>query len=254
MIEATGRLVPLVTPFTDDQSTVSEVRLARAMMRLRNSGVEGYVVCSDAGEFTTLSISERKHVLELVMRENQTGLPVLVNVSAISSNIALDLAQHAKRHGARGIIAIPPYYGQFTQAEIAVHFRFIANHGGLPLLRFVLENQYGMIDHELLKDHTGIRTVDPAFEDAIWENPSLDEFSFGEITCTPMGLLAMFGEVIAEEKESFKNAFQTYGTARVIKALGDLMDFEQGPPRTPVQPIPHELAVMLASKFSKIAA
>jgi len=253
MIDATGRFAPLVTPFTDDQSTISEVRLSRMMRKLAANGVEGFVIASNAGEFACITVLERKHLLELGMRENVNGLPVLVNVSTLSSNVALDLAQHAKRHGARGILAIPPYYGNYSQQEIAIHFRFIANHSGLPLLRFVLDNMYGMIDEDLLKDHAGIRYAAPIeTEDLIWSNPNLDEFKFGDLLCSPMENLRLFGEVEPDQKPAFVQAFRTYGTTRVMKALGILLDFELGPPRCPVQPMPHEVAADLSKRFSKV--
>ena len=51
-------LVPLVTPFTDDASSVSEVRLARLVKHLGGQGVEGFVINSDVGEFTAMSFGE----------------------------------------------------------------------------------------------------------------------------------------------------------------------------------------------------
>ena len=108
-----GLFAPVVTPFTDDGSTVSDVRLSRQVRYLIDRGIAGFVTTSDTGEFLATSFAERKEVLEIVIREAH-GRPVLAHVSTMSTSSSLDLAQHAARHGARAAVLMPPYFGQFA--------------------------------------------------------------------------------------------------------------------------------------------
>lgn len=134
MLNCEGRFIPLPTPFADDGMSLSEIRMARMIRWYQQFVFGGYVVGSETGEFMTLSFSERKTVLELVYRETRGTLPLLVNVSSLSTGAAVDLAQHAGRHGARGVIALAPYFGQFSAEEESSFFKSILAYGRLPLL------------------------------------------------------------------------------------------------------------------------
>ena len=96
-------IAPLVTPYTDDGSTISEIRLARLMRRYREGGLEGVVVGSDAGEFASLSLAERKRLLEWVMRDSG-DMAIYVNVTAQTTAIAIDICQDAAANGGNGAI------------------------------------------------------------------------------------------------------------------------------------------------------
>src|SRR5262245_29997013 len=120
-----GLFAPIVTPFTDDGATVSEVRLARLIQHLLGKDISGLVTCTETGEFLSLSSSERKSMLELTLRESQ-GKPVLTHVSTMSTSSSLDLAQHAGRHGARAAILMPPYYGKYSDAEMLKYFEVVS--------------------------------------------------------------------------------------------------------------------------------
>src|SRR5579871_5649276 len=99
MLDIAGFFAPVVTPFTDDGNTVSEIRLARLVRHLTERGVSGFVCGTETGEFLTTSVSERKQVLEIVMREAH-GMPVLAHCSMIGTAQTIDLCQHSARHGA----------------------------------------------------------------------------------------------------------------------------------------------------------
>jgi dihydrodipicolinate synthase/N-acetylneuraminate lyase len=134
MVDGGNGWTALVTPFTDDGGSLSEVRLARVVRHVVSRGTSGLVVCSDTGEFATLSPGERKAVLEIVLRESQASLPVIAHVSSLGTATCIDLAQHAARHGARAAVMMPPYYGQWTPAEVEGHIRSVATYANLPLI------------------------------------------------------------------------------------------------------------------------
>lgn len=55
-----GVLVALITPFTDDGSKIDENRLKAYIDRLIDAGMHGLVPGGSTGEFTTLTLEERK--------------------------------------------------------------------------------------------------------------------------------------------------------------------------------------------------
>lgn len=247
MLEISATLVPLITPFTDDMSAVSEVRLARLVRRLVSQGAAGFVVCSDTGEFGTLSHSERKMILEVVMRESQNALPVLVNATTLGTMTALDLAQHAGRHGARAAIVTPPFYGRYTIEEVQHHMKTIANYANLPILLCAQPDLHPDELFDKVLEHRGIYKVQ-ALEEAkapglrVSPYPTTDEFSAYDFCVSPMGLLDanclhLNGQAATPQQKRMAQAFRKYGVTRVVKTLWNDDEFEIGPPRTPMQPI-----------------
>ncbi len=87
------------TPFTDDGTALSEVRLARLVREVLKRPIEGVVVAPDAGEFWALTVDERKTLLEMVLREVRGAVPVWCHVSSLRTATSLDLAQHAEQFG-----------------------------------------------------------------------------------------------------------------------------------------------------------
>jgi len=245
VIDFSGVLVPLLTPFTDDMSAVSEVRLVRFIRRLMDRGASGFVIGTHAGEFCTLSPSERKHVLELVMRETHNAVPVLVHVSTLFTMSALDIAQHAGRHGARGVILMPPYYGRFTVEEVVHHFKTVANYCNLSVITLDLPGlELGDL-WPTIEEHRGIRrgnelsTKWPA-HGLTTPYPTSDEFTAYDVVVSPLGLVfdQALKEAPGEEAKPFAEAMRKYGVAKLAKAYLDAMDFNIGPPRVPLQLIP----------------
>lgn len=240
-------MLPLITPFTDDMSAVSEVRLARLVRAMLAKGAKGFVLGADAGEFATMSISDRKQVLEIVLRETQNAIPVIVNASAVGTMSALDIAQHAQRHGARGVLVMPPHYGRFSIEEVRQHFRTIANYCAIPVVAVDLPDVYADELWDGLVEHRGIRKA--VSLNTTWKSDcccfpyaTTDEFGVANMSCSPLGYFlpsALEGEPPAEEAKKWTTAFRRFGVARLVKSWMQINDVDYGPPRTPFQPIPH---------------
>lgn len=107
MSEPAAILVPLVSPFTDDGTQLSEVRLARVIRWHKEQGAAGFLVGADAGEWWALALAERKQLVEWTVREAR-GLPVCVHGTAWTTAAVLDICQSASRHGALAAVVCPP--------------------------------------------------------------------------------------------------------------------------------------------------
>lgn len=240
-----GRYAPVVTPFTDDGSTLSEIRLARQVRHLVAAGIDGLVLNGDAGEFTNLSSGERKAVLEIVLREAQGRVPVLVNVTRLGTLPTMDLAQHAARHGARAAILTPPYYGRYTANELEGHFRAVAHHGGLATI--VVDPQ-GLLGPEMRERlaTSGHMVFADSLAGTEWEPAGFDPhrsdaFQLSDLTVSPLFTLCG-GELRAGEADMTKLApvNALYATPTVLKAGLALLGVDVGSPRPPLLALPTE--------------
>ncbi|MBC8063719.1 MAG: dihydrodipicolinate synthase family protein [Chlorobia bacterium] len=226
MLELAGNFVPIVTPFTDDGSMLSEVRLARLLRWYLGQGVAGFAVATETGEFGTLTLGERKQLVELVQRETQNALPMIVNISTLATSACLDLAQHASRHGARLVTVIPPYFGAFTQSEHIEHVRVIANHSSLPIV--VVDPQ-----ETLSEEATSAISHQPNVSLA-WPRQDLHRSHADWFRCYGVGVDPGFGIPDSSDAD-----FVLRNRAAVAKTLLLDFDLEVGSPRMPVQPIPY---------------
>lgn len=215
MVSIQGRLAPIPTPFTDDLSGVSEVRLAR-LIRALTPRVAGFVVSSLAGEFTTLSFGERKQVVEIVVREAH-GMPVLSHVSSLSTAASLDLGQHAMRHGVAACLLMPPYYGAFHGDEIREHLVTLARFAQGPVWMLDPAKQIGSEALEGLHDLHGV---------VFTEGPSPDEFRCGGAESHPKFAMP---EGIATDD----GLWQIEASAAILKAAWEMADLDLGPCRAP---------------------
>lgn len=234
-------LVPLVTPFTDDSSSLSEVRLTRLVQRLTKADIPGFVTSSDVGEFTTTSFSERKEIVEVVLRD-AAGSCVVVNVSSLSTAASLDLAQHGKRHGARAAILMPPYYGEFTGVERVSHIQTVARHAGLPIILVDPQQRLGALDLEELSQTANLTRAQGLGQVgksdwATWPRAATYEFALGTTLCSPLALV--FPELAVGEVppgvEAVRSLMAKGGVARVAKAALEQRGTETGPPRGPLR-------------------
>ena len=83
------------------------------------------------GESLSLTIPERKKFAEAAVKVVAGRVPVTVHVSALAVEDTFELAQHAQKIGADGILAITPYF--WTPTREAIHDYFVRLCGSIDL-------------------------------------------------------------------------------------------------------------------------
>ncbi|MBL8041007.1 MAG: dihydrodipicolinate synthase family protein [Chthonomonas sp.] len=231
MIEISGQFSPLLNPFTDDASALSEVRLARYVQRLLSYKVCGFVVNTDLGEFFSTSFSERKAALELVIRESRGQVPVIAHCTTLNTGASLDLAQHAERHGAKAVLLAPPYYGDFTDDELVHHFQIVSHYCKLPILIVDPLNRLNSGCRERISEFPSINFANRARHPHYGDNTPTFEWAYGEAVCCPLaGWVDCQDEVL---QESIANHLRGLGIVRCMKELVNSMELEVGAVRSP---------------------
>lgn len=131
-----GILPVLQMPFTAGHrvSTIDEDALRREVDFCIARGVHGLVVPALASEFMVLTDSERRLVVETTLAQNAERLPVVVNVSAPSTNAAIEFTHHAREHGATAMMALPPYVRRPTVDDVFTYYAAIADEARLPVI------------------------------------------------------------------------------------------------------------------------
>lgn len=245
MRQFVGLYAPLPTPYTDDGSMVGEIRLARLMQWLRLRGIQGFVVASETGEYPVLSLPERKQLLEIAAREAK-GAPIIVNVTAVATTAALDLAQHASRHGAFAGVIAPPR-GDFTDDEIVTHISRVSAHAQLPLIVVDPLKQLSSFSSERLRALPEVSFPTPASGLAALRGGTTftDEFSFPEAVVSPLCAMAPRALHPDAPVGLLPAALRFAGSPRLVKGALQAQGLEVGPLRGPYQPLAPELQALL---------
>jgi 4-hydroxy-tetrahydrodipicolinate synthase len=122
----------MLTPLTPDE-TVHTPSVRRLVNYLIDNGAHGIWVAGTNGEFPALTDAQRVALTATVVEEVAGRVPVIGNISAASTQMAVNLAMSVRESGLDGIAATPPYYYPCAQDELLDHYRYIRDRVGLPL-------------------------------------------------------------------------------------------------------------------------
>jgi 4-hydroxy-tetrahydrodipicolinate synthase len=128
-----GIWTPIPTPLTKD-GRIDEDATRKLVDFHIEAGIDGVLPLGTSGEFALLSREERKALVSAVVDQVRHRIPVVAGVSDPSIENVIRLSSDAKKAGADGVIATPPYYFTTTDEGHYQHFKTISESIDLPLL------------------------------------------------------------------------------------------------------------------------
>lgn len=132
----TGVIIPVCTPLNVSDE-VDEDSLRRLLDHLIDHGVHGVFVLGTTGEFGFLTDAQRALVVATAVEHVAGRVPVLVGVSDMASERAIDQARALLPLGADAAVATAPFFAATGPMEMAEHFRRIkAAIGSTPLFGY----------------------------------------------------------------------------------------------------------------------
>ena len=138
-------LVPLITPYHKDYS-VDYKGLKAAAKHAMRQGADGFYVNGSSGEWSLLTLEERKKCLEAV-REAEPQAYIVNHIGHPELHQAMDLAKHSAEAGADMVASLPPAIFQYTFEEYKDYYRRLADMSEIPLMIYNLPS--GGISFEL---------------------------------------------------------------------------------------------------------
>lgn len=127
-----GVLPVLHTPFFEDES-IDWSTLEREIDWAFEVGADGVVVAM-VSEVCRLPMELRRELAEFVCRRAQGRGFSVISVGAESTGEACQLAEHAARHGASAVMAIPPIATRLPAFKTRDYFGAIAERVSIPLI------------------------------------------------------------------------------------------------------------------------
>jgi 4-hydroxy-tetrahydrodipicolinate synthase len=136
-------LTAMVTPFTSD-GALDIPGTQQLAARLVDEGNDGLVISGTTGESPTTSDDEKDILLRAVVEAVGSRAHVVAGVGTNDTSHTVELARHAEKAGATGLLVVTPYYSKPPQAGLVHHFRTVADATGLPTMLYDIPGRSGV--------------------------------------------------------------------------------------------------------------
>jgi dihydrodipicolinate synthase/N-acetylneuraminate lyase len=136
-----GILPIVVTPFKENFD-LDEASLRKQVHFCIRAGAKALVGPANASEFATLSDDERRRWVEIVVAEANEQIPVFASVTAVHKIPAVELALHAQRSGAYGIMSMPPHVNHPDEKGCFDYYQALSAALEIPI---IVQNYIGPV-------------------------------------------------------------------------------------------------------------
>ena len=138
----TGVGTALITPFTR-AGALDEAGIRRLARRQIDAGIHFLVPCGTTGETPTLSPTERRRVVELVVEEAAGKVPVVAGAGGYDTKEVAHAAREMQAAGATALLSVTPYYNKPTPEGLFAHFSAVADATPLPIILYNVPGRTG---------------------------------------------------------------------------------------------------------------
>src|ERR1700758_1372045 len=122
---AKGIYTAIVTPF-DRAGEIDEATFRKLVDFQMSAGVAGLLVAGGSGEYVSLTVAERKRLVDIALDQAAGRIPIIVGALSPSTREVQEMARHADAAGAAAVLVLPPYYIKPSAAGIFEHFARVA--------------------------------------------------------------------------------------------------------------------------------
>lgn len=140
----TGILAACVTPFTSDGREIDVAGVQAQADHIIAGGVRGLVPGGSTGEFTALSVAERKASNRAYVEAAAGRVPVVAGTGALGTAETIELSQDAEAAGADALMIVPPFYDTPSFDEIIAHYAAVSEAVSIPIMFYNIPAATGL--------------------------------------------------------------------------------------------------------------
>jgi 4-hydroxy-tetrahydrodipicolinate synthase len=142
-----GVIPPVVTAFDSDRRMDLE-RTKEFIRHLIDKGVHGIFIAGSTGEYTLLSLQERKDLISAGVEAVAGKVPLLAGTGDNNTATAIKLSQFAEEAGADAATVALPHYPKPTQEGLYEHYKRISESISIPLMVYCWPEQHAGLNIE----------------------------------------------------------------------------------------------------------
>jgi 4-hydroxy-tetrahydrodipicolinate synthase len=128
-----GTFTVMVTPFTEDEQ-LDEKGFRGNIDWYIEQGIHGVICLGSTGEFASLLIEERRHIIDLTVDQVKGRVPIIAGTAANSTRETIAMTKYAQDAGADAALIVAPFYGLPTQDDLYGHYKSISENVSIPIM------------------------------------------------------------------------------------------------------------------------
>lgn len=154
---------PVVTLFDEAGNLDLELN-KRYLDKLISQNIHGILLMGSSGEFSSLSIEERKLYVREMIKHIYGRVKVMVGVGHTALKEVLELTSYAEELGADGVLVVSPYYWKLSDDQLYRFYSTVASHTELPVFIYNIPQLTGQnlpveLIVKLAKDYQNISGI-----------------------------------------------------------------------------------------------
>jgi 4-hydroxy-tetrahydrodipicolinate synthase len=184
-------LVPLVTPFKEDQGVDYEAAVSIAEKLIEDNMADSIILSGTTGEFFTMSFEERVKLFQVIQDAVGNKIPLMAGVGCASTVETMALAKKAEELGFEIMMVVSPYYTKPTQKELHHHFKKVAESINIQMMLYNIPIFTGVnLNPETVAQLSKIENIIAIKEEAELNPKQMTEF----INITPEDFIIYCGD------------------------------------------------------------
>lgn len=128
-----GVMVPLVTPFFEDES-IDFDSYKKIIDYTIEGGMHGILVGGSTGEYHMMSLEERKELIKKGCEFAAGRVPVVAGTGEYTAKETIELTNYAEECGATWALVLPPYYQKTSEEGIYEFFKEISDNVNIGII------------------------------------------------------------------------------------------------------------------------
>jgi 4-hydroxy-tetrahydrodipicolinate synthase len=268
-------VVPAATPFHDDE-TINFSVYEKLLSDLADAGVHAILLGGSTGEYSLMSIEERKTLIEFGHKTVGKRTKVIAGCSCARPRDTADLLGFSEKLGIPYGLVLPPYYMQTSEDGIYAYYEDLENQGDIGIFIYHYPGATGVrltpefvVELARLPHVVGIKDTDMLANTAklIQQTKSIENFSvingeeyniLGTLALGGAGCMGILFNLVPREMVALYNAMMDNDVNRAreinsrlmplyglmedepypgpIKAALAMAGYSMGSPRKPIVP------------------
>ena len=143
MKRISGTGVALITPFNEDK-TIDYTSLDKLINKVIEGGIDFLVVLGTTGEATSINDSEKKELINFIVKLNNKRLPLVLGIGGNNTNKLIKEINNTDLSDFDAILSVTPYYNKPSQKGLYHHYAEISKSSPIPIILYNVPSRTGI--------------------------------------------------------------------------------------------------------------
>lgn len=151
---------PVITIFDENYKIDLEASKRQADF-LIEKGVDGLAYLGTSGEFSIMTVQEKKDFICEMTKYVAGRVNVIVGVGDTCLENTMELLAYVESIGVDGVLLINPYFSVYSTEMVEAYFKYVASHTSLPIIIYNFPDLTGYcfnadVVYDLVKENPNI--------------------------------------------------------------------------------------------------